>query len=378
MGIERDTLGSIQEITAPAQGESGQPNLSVGPKGSVYLTWNELSNTGAKSVKFAVKTAEGWSQPQTIVESDTLLFNWADFPSLIELPDGVLAAHWLSAMPGQAGYNVHVAISKDQGKSWTAPVTPHRDASDVEHGFVSLVPVGYDVGVLWLDSRKLEAGSDDVSLMFTRVKQDGALGEESVVDDRVCECCQPSSIILKAGGILAAYRDRTKEEIRDIVITQFDDKEWSAPKTVFDDKWEILACPIQGPAISAVGDHVAVAWFTGANGMQIVQVALSPDGGDTFGPPVQVNEADPVGRVDVVALDTGGAVVTWIEHTDRGGEVRARQVDSSGSLHDAVTVGKTSLGSASGFPRVERSGDSIVFAWTDTNEKRIRTAVAGR
>jgi len=375
-GRDRDVLRSIQEVATPVSGESGQPNLAVGLKGGTYLSWIEVSAAGMKSVKFATKTPQGWSPSRTVAQSDTLLVNWADFPSLFELPGDGLAAHWLSEIPDRDGYNVSVAISRDKGETWGAPVTPHRDGTATEHGFVSLAPANDGVGVIWLDSRKLEAGSDDVSLMFTNVGLDGKLGEESEIDDRVCECCQPSSIATPT-GILAVYRDRTKDEIRDIAITRFDGKAWSAPKIIANDGWKILACPIQGPAISAAGEHIAVAWFTAANEKSKVQVVLSSDGGNTFGSPIQIDEGDPVGRVDVAALDSGGAIVTWIEHNSRGGEVRARQVSSGGQTHDAVTVGKTSVGNASGFPRVERSGDSIVFAWTDTDEHRVRTAVAG-
>lgn len=373
---DRSVVGSIEEMTSPARGESGEPNLSVGPGGDVYLSWLELSNGGMKSLNFAVKTPDdGWSPPHTIVQSDTLLMNWADFPSILELPDGNLAAHWLSTVPDRGGYNVSVGISRDKGKTWSEPITPHRDGAAVEHGFVSLAPASGGVAVIWLDSRKLDKGSDDVSLMATVVDVDEKLGTESEIDDRVCECCQPSSVAVP-GGFLTVYRDRSKEEVRDIVITRFDGKEWSMPKTIFDDQWKISACPIQGPAIAASGDHVAVAWFTGVGNVDKVQVALSANGGRTFGPPIQIDEGNPIGRVDVVALDSGGAVVTWIEHTPRGGEVRARQVSANGRVQDAVTVGKTSIGNSSGFPRIERSGDSIVFAWTDTDEHRVRTALA--
>ncbi|HET9218717.1 MAG TPA: exo-alpha-sialidase [Terriglobia bacterium] len=372
---DRSVLGSIEELTTPAKGESGEPNLSVGPRGDVYLSWLELSDQGMKSLNFAVKSPEGWSAPRTIVQSDTLLINYADFPSILELPDGNLAAHWLSTIPERGGYNVSVGISRDKGNTWSQPLTPHRDRAAVEHGFVSLAPVSGGVAVIWLDSRKVDKESDDVSLMATVVDVDEKLGTESEIDDRVCECCQPSSVAVP-GGFLTVYRDRSKEEIRDIVITRFDGKEWSTPKTVFDDRWQIASCPIQGPAISAARDHVAVAWYTGVGNVPKVQVALSADGGKTFGSPTQIDEGDPMGRVDVIALDSGGAVVTWIEHTSRGGEVRARQVSANGRAQDAVTVGKSSIGNSSGFPRVERSGESIVFAWTDTDEHRIRTAVA--
>jgi hypothetical protein len=69
-------------------------------------------------------------------------------------------------------------------------------------------------------------------------------------------------------------------------------------------------------------------------------------------------------------------VAVWIEHTDRGGEVRAVQVDAGGTKREARTLGKTSLGNASGFPKVERSGDALIFAWTDTEAHRVRTALA--
>lgn len=377
-GGDRDLLGSVKEISVPAMGESSEPNLAAGPNGEMYLSWMEVSNTGARTLKFATRSTDGWAEPRMIVQGDTLFLNWADFPSLFALPDGGLVAHWLSTIPEGDGYNINIATSRDKGATWSAPITPHRDGTPTEHGFVSFVPANGGVAVLWLDSRKLEKGSDDVSLMYTNVSLDGKVGEESEIDGRVCECCQPSSVTTAGGGVLAVYRDRTKDEIRDIVITRFDGKQWSAPKTVFDDHWLIFACPIQGPAISAMGDMVAVAWFTAATEKPKVQLALSVDSGKSFGSPIQVDEGDPVGRVDVVALDSGGAIVTWIEHTTRGGEVRSRQVASDGKLHDPVTIGKTSVGNASGFPRVERSGNSIYFAWTDTDDHRIRTAVAAQ
>ena len=372
---DRPVLRSIEEVATPAKGESGQPNLAVGPSGTIYLSWIEVNNSGMKSLSFTSKTAEGWAEPRTIAASDTLFVNWADFPSLVELTGGGLAAHWPSTVPERGGYDVSVAISRDKGETWSAPVTPHRDASPTEHGFVSLAPTSDGVAVIWLDSRKLDKGTDDVSLMSTNVSLDGKVSGEIEIDSRVCECCQPSSVTVP-GGFLTVYRDRSNEEVRDIVITRFDGKEWSTPRTIFEDHWTIDACPIQGPAISAAGDRIAVAWFTGANDKPKVQLALSSDGGKTFGAPVQIDEGDPVGRVDVVALESGGAVVSWIEHSIRGGEVRARQVSAGGRAMEPVTVGTTSIGNASGFPRVERVGDSIIFAWTDTDKGQVRTALA--
>jgi hypothetical protein len=137
----------------------------------------------------------------------------------------------------------------------------------------------------------------------------------------------------------------------------------------------ISACPIQGPAIAMAGEKAAVAWFTAANDKPKVQVALSADGGKTFGPAVQVDDGNPLGRVDVAALDSGGAIVTWIENVANSGRVRAREVSATGEKSEAVTVAETSLGNSSGFPKIERSGNEFVFAWTDSDAGKVKTAV---
>jgi hypothetical protein len=374
---EPEAIGSIAELPAPAPESSGEPNLSTGASGKTYLSWIERDEKNLSSVRFAFRTPEGWSETRTVAQSYNMLINWADVPSLFELHDGFLAAHWLVALPnGDDGYNVSVALSKDEGKTWSKPLTPHRDGKKGEHGFVSLAPAGGNKGVsvIWLDPRKLVDEEGDVALMQTTVGEDGKLGMESQIDPRVCECCQPTAIPV-SDGLLAVYRDRSADEIRDVVTSRFDGSKWSEPKTVADDKWKIDACPIQGPAISAAGENVAVAWFTAANEKPKVQVVLSKDGGKTFGVPVQVDDGNPVGRVDVAALESGGAVVTWIEQVANAAEVRAKEVGPAGQKHETRTVAKTTLGNASGFPRVERNGKEFVFAWTDTEAHRVKTAV---
>lgn len=365
---------TVKEVPAPAGERSGQPNLVAGADGKMYLSW--LDTAGTRTLKFASKLPEGWSEPQQIVAGDDLLVNYADFPSLYVLPEGGMAAHWLSTVRGEQGYNVHIAMSSDAGRTWTAPVTPHGDGTPTEHGFVTMGPgAGGGVSVLWLDSRKLVDGdSDDVAMMATNIDRNGAAGPEVEIDGRVCECCQPASVAVP-GGLLAVYRDRTEAEVRDITVIRSEGGRWLPPTTVFSDGWEINACPINGPAISAAGENVAVAWFTAANNIPKVQVALSLDGGKTFETPVHVDSGEPVGRVDVVSMDSGSAIVSWIEHSKDGGQVRAREISPGGRAGEPVVVGGTSIGSASGFPRIERLGDTVVFAWTDTNQHRIRTAV---
>jgi hypothetical protein len=368
---------TLREIPSPAARDSGQPNLAVGPTGEIYLSWIETLDSGEPALKFAVRKDDKWSPAQTIAAGEQLVVNMADFPSLLPLAEGVLVAHWTTFVPHSEGYNVNIAFSRDQGRTWSKPVIPHRDRAPVEHGFVSMLPApSGGVGVIWLDSRKLSkkkatpAGSADVAMMYTTVALDGKLGPEVSIDNRVCECCQPSAVPT-ANGILAAYRDRTDQEIRDISVVRFDGNKWSAPKNVFADNWKINACPINGPAIAAHENHAVVAWFTAANDQPKVELAFSNDGGNTFSPPVQVDEGNPAGRVAVALLDSGSAVVSWVARGDQGDQrvqVRARQIDPDGTRHPSLLVGTTSSGN---FPRIKRSGDSVLFTWTERSKDQV-------
>jgi hypothetical protein len=136
----------------------------------------------------------------------------------------------------------------------------------------------------------------------------------------------------------------------------------------------IDACPINGPAIAAKGNDVVVAWFTVINDKSRVHAAFSTDGGNTFGKPIQVDDGDPVGRVDVVMLDSGKAVVSWLEKKEKVAELRAKQVQGDGTSLTAITIGTTGAGTASGFPRMELSQGTITFAWTDSVQKKVRTS----
>jgi len=112
----RDVLNSVEELPTPALEYSAQPNLARSADGALYLSWIEEGGE-APTIKFASKTADGWSEPRTIVQSDKLLVNWADFPSLYDLGGGVLAAHWPTLTEGE-GYDVSLALSRDSGASW--------------------------------------------------------------------------------------------------------------------------------------------------------------------------------------------------------------------------------------------------------------------
>jgi hypothetical protein len=376
---------AVTEIASPAAPVSGEPHLSTAGS-RVYLSWIESAPDSAHALRFAVLDGEAWSAPRTVAQGRGWFVNWADFPSLVELPDGTLAAHWLVKSASQTyAYDVHLAFSRDGGATWSEPVIPHRDGTPTEHGFVSLFPApGGDLGAVWLDGRKFadvppdpdgEHGLEaEMTLRYAAVDPAGALRDTTLLDDRTCDCCQTAAATTSAGPIVA-YRDRSPDEVRDIVVTRRLGAAWTEPAAVHEDGWVIPACPVNGPAIDAQGDRVAVAWFTAARDTARVRLAFSDDAGASWSAPIPVDDGNPAGRVDVTLLDDGSALVVWLERQEDRAAVRARRVGRDGEAGRSITVATSSEERASGFPHVALSGDRAIFAWTDPTEPaRVRTA----
>jgi hypothetical protein len=368
-----EPLQPAAAIPSPAGQGSGQPNLTAGPDGRVYLSWLETLDSGEPELRIAVREAGGtWNTAGAVAKGLDWFVNYADFPSVVALADGALAAHWSIESDG---LHINVSISKDGGRTWGEPVRPHRDGTPAEHGLVTLMPApDGGVGVIWLDGRK----GDTFSLMYTTIGLDGTLGEEVELDANVCECCQTSAAQTPNGPIVV-YRDRTVAEIRDISLVRLQDAKWSPPEQVSKDGWEIFACPINGPSISSAGSNVAVAWFTAPGDMPQVNAVVSSDGGQTFGSPILIAGENSLGRVSAIALDNGDAIVSWIETAQSapdGAELRARRVRADGTAEEPIVIAQTSSSTSSGFPRMARSGSEIVIAYIDTSEgSQVKTSV---
>ena len=371
---------SVREIDSPAGASSGEPNLFTAPDGRVFLSWIEAVANGGHALRFAIRESGKWSSPLSVIESGNLLANWADFPSLTMTADGSLVAHWLVKAPADRhAYDINIARSTDGGKTWSKPFTPHRDNTATEHGFVSMLPLrGARVGALWLDGRQFAKAAsnnghdghgpstNEMTLRWAAIDKTGEFSEEAVLDARVCDCCQTSAALTSEGPAVV-YRDRSTEEVRDISIIRLVKGRWTEPRSIHADGWTIEGCPVNGPSIAADGKRVAVSWFTAAKASQRVNVAFSADAGASFGQPVQVDEGSPVGRVQVQLLGDGSALVCWLERTAKGGEIKVRRVRHDGSRDQALTVAVAGVARATGFPRMTRAGEEIIFAWTDAS-----------
>lgn len=376
-----------QQVPTPAAANSAQPQLSVSKRG-VLLSWIERSGDLA-TMRFAERTASGWSTPRTIASGRDWFVNWADVPSALRLPSGAIVAHWLQKSgPSTYAYDVRLSHSTDDGQTWSPSYLPHSDGTQTEHGFASLFPMGDGFGLVWLDGRAMKAGGDHggehdgggaMSVRFGQFDKHFKQVAETAVDTRVCECC-PTAAAVTAEGVIAAYRDRSTEEIRDNYVARFVNGQWTTPRPVFNDNWKIAACPVNGPALAANGRTVAMTWFTVKQEQGHAYLAFSDDAGATFGSPIRVDDGGSLGRVDVDLLPDGAVLATWIEFADQRAQFRARRIDRNGTRSAPVTISGIAGNRSSGYPRAAVANGEVVFAWTESVDGgkglQVRTAVA--
>lgn len=367
---EQSTQVRVETLEVAAQGEAFAPQLfAVGEQ--ISLSW--LERVGDEhALRYSRWQDNKWSAPRTVRKGRDWFANWADLPGVRPLEDGRWMAWWLQKSgDGTYAYDVQLAFS-DDGERWQPVGTPHNDGTQTEHGFVTAFELpNNNVALAWLDGRNTGGeghahhGTGGMTLRYGMFDAEGRQVDGAEIDALTCDCCQTDSAVANDAVVLA-YRDRTEKEIRDILVTRFVDGDWSEPVRVHADGWEIGGCPVNGPAIAADGENIAVAWFTAPTGKGEVRLAFSEDGGRTFSPAIRVDDGQPQGRVDLVLAD-GRALVSWVETGESGAEVRLRDVEPGNGSKQSLTLVKTDSGRAAGFPRMALLEDgSLLLTWTAT------------
>jgi hypothetical protein len=376
---------TIERVASPAGPVTSEPQIIASDRGLV-LSWVERVGK-TTSLKFAERSASGWSAPVTAAAGDGWFLSYADVPSVMRLGNGTLVAQWLQIVgdPFREAYNLLLSYSTDNGKTWSKPFMPHHDGTMSQHGFASLVELpGNTLGVAWLDGRNSEFLDDDptsgtMTLRWAAYDAGWKQIADTEIDHKACECCSTSAV-MTADGVLTAFRDRSDEEVRDIAVSRLEGGKWTPATLVAKDNWQLDFCPVNGPMLSARGRDVVAAWFTVKNELGQAYAAFSTDAGRTWGMPIRLDDAGSLGRVDVELLDDGSAIASWVEYAQGASDVRIRRIDRTGARSAPITVAGVSGGRASGFPRIGRQGNELILAWSDSGpgedgQLQVQTAV---
>lgn len=346
------------------------------------MSWISKDDSKNHSLHYASYSENTWSNLKTIATDSTWFVNWADFPSIIADRNGPIAAHWLNLIdPGPLAYDVKISVFNNSN-GWTDAMVPHSDGTSTEHGFVSMIPWERDSFLaVWLDGRQTEGRSDEdyydlgnaMTLRGAIITREGTIKQRFLIDDTVCDCC-PTSLVKTPDGAIVAYRNRTNNEIRDIYTSRFNGKEWTSPKAVFNDGWEIGACPVNGPKLAAEDSLVAIVWHTGTNNNPTAKYAYSTDNGSSFSDPLRLNKGISLGRVDAEVYN-GISYLSWMEKTESQTALKVASYNKDKPIMKFKTVAKLNESRRTGFPQMEQLENNLIFAWTnpDTAQTQVIT-----
>ena len=361
---------SFELLRFPGAAASAEPRFTSDSAGAPILSWLEPAGDST-TLRYARLDGAAFGEPHDVVRSDRMMVNWADFPSVTPITDELWFAHWLRKRPEGQAYDVATSISRDGGQNWADAEQMNEDDAETEHGFASVFPWESGIAAVWLDARELANWSFDapdallgVSLRLARYDESGAVASREILDSLVCDCCQPDVAMTSAGPIVI-YRDRTEEEIRDVVVRRHRADGWTEPVNLGNEGWFIEGCPVNGPVIAAHDEDVVAAWFTAANNMSRVRFARSDDAGASFRAAVDVDVGRVLGQVAIVLDADGRAIVSWWRRGSEGGiDLMLRSFDRDDVAGASLQVAHEAIGQAVDVPQLIAADTDYLVAWT--------------
>jgi len=369
--LDNNRHTAIIKIKNPSTLNSSLPRLFSDGE-NLLMSWIQNKDS-IVSLKYSKFNGINWTAPTEIISGSDWFVNWADFPAIAYNNGSILTNILKKSAEETYTYDIHLQLYSKQKNTWKNNILLNQDGIKSEHGFVSMLPYNNDsFFVTWLDGRTLVGvpkENEQMTLRAAFIDAEGEITNDILLDDKTCECCNTAAT-MTANGPIVAYRDRSDTEIRDISIVRFVNGNWTAPKNVYQDHWEIPGCPVNGPAIDSFNDAVVLAWFTAENDNPRIQVSFSENQGETFGLQYRVDNGNAIGRVDAVMLDQNNAVVSWMEPDGIDTLIQILKVSSNGEKNIPITITKTRSERSSGFPQLELVGDRLYVAWTSLKDKK--------
>jgi hypothetical protein len=386
-------LGDATTLSTPTSVGTA-PMFAVAPNGKQAIAWVSAPNGGTDG-RLYISVANG--APAEIRDSlGPIEAHGEAPPKMAYAADGALYAVYIvgKEVPGERFplSALRLVSSKDDGRTWTAPITVTDGEPFGAHNFHALhVAANGTIYVAWLGKPENDTGAAMSMPMqsmpgmagmshaehatstswITRSTDGGKSWSPRVRVDtgEACPCCRTALATASDGTLYMAWRHIYPGSVRDVVVARSTDQgaTWSPAMRVHTDDWKFDACPHAGPSIAVdTKGTLHVAWWTGKEGAAGVFYTQSSDGGKTFAAPTTLGAAQfsRPSHVQLALASKNRVIVTWDDGTKQIPQVIAR-VSADGGAHFGDAMPISSAGRAASFPVLGVMGDSLAVAWSE-------------
>ncbi len=258
------------------------PLLAQTQKGDIMLTWTEKDAGGITSFCMAFSKDKGktFSDKKVIyagtgvgnsrmMRAKVLSKKDGSLIAVFSNKDAVATASTSTTPQGSRGggrsSNIVYCVSKDNGSTWTTPISVDSDPKQgIVRGFFDAVVLPNDeIAVAYLKDVANSTKHEERDLRMV-VTKNGAFQPERVIDPVVCDCCPINMLIDSNGALNIVYRDNN-DDIRDMakMVSTDNAQTFSKSQILYNDEWKIKGCPHSGAVSSTSGKGALFAWFSG-------------------------------------------------------------------------------------------------------------------
>ena len=271
-------------------------------------------------------------------------------------------------------WTVWLSMSADGGQHFSVPVQLSDRAKEARHYQLKLAVSPADrLYAFWHDDRANAEGSKGAGneLYYATAQQPAELG--GLVNRKLlggqCECCRVAVAFDSPSQPVVLARFVYPGSIRDhgLIRSRGDGKEWSDWRVTFDD-WRIEACPEHGPALAISADgRYHMAWFTQGSVRKGLFYAYSEDSGLHFSPPKSFGELSRLPSHPDVIASGQRVALAWKEFDGVRTTVSVMRSNDGGRSWSAAKT-VAETASETDFPFLLSDGQALFLSWNTQAE----------
>ncbi|MCO5248235.1 MAG: exo-alpha-sialidase [Chitinophagales bacterium] len=344
--------------------ENGYPAISWVEKDSnkhpilFFALWDEAKNT--------------FGEKQQINLPDNTSVHEEGMPKIAFKGDGIMIATYESSVPVEGKKwgisDLSYMESKDKGKTWTVAQSVFKNkyqGSSPSFSGLSRLSDG-EIGVAWLDN---DTNPKNFSrpVFFAKTLKSGGFDNAYMITPKACQCCRIAISSEQDGQVSIAFRDLSKENVRDISVATSNDngKSFQAPSDFSKDGWVIDGCPHNGPSIASSNGKTYLTWFTGGDHIGVNYGELNKDG--TVENKTLLSKDGRFAQLSL--LNDGTPVVVYSEDFTEKNK-NGSQIKIAKMHNDQFVKAKIDLsGQDADYPVIRTLNDhDVIVAWSDNNQ----------